>query len=185
MPFIVEETRQIADLRMIGEGLRFKVVIGIGVEIIEFLRCPQRKMRADKRHKGRPRPFGISPCGDPVGGGGGDGEVIVSVAAASGAAVGGKFRRRVIGRRIFAQQGRHPADAADDMHRQNLLAEPVVILAAAEMQLADRHHLVPGIAHPVHPCGGRPVIGGGAVPEPGAVDMVAAGQRRTCRNAHR
>ena len=48
MSFIVEATRQIADLRMIGELLRLKIEIGIGIEVVEFLRCPQRKMRADK-----------------------------------------------------------------------------------------------------------------------------------------
>ena len=137
MPFIIEKTRQIADLRMIGEGLRFKVEIGVGVEIIEFLRCPKRKMRADKRYKGRPWSFGILSRANPVGGGSRDGKVIIGIAAASGATVGGKFCCRAIGRRVFAEQGCHPANAAKDMHRQDFLAESVVILAISEMQLAD------------------------------------------------
>ena len=170
---------------MIGKGARFKVEIRIGVEVVELLRGRQRKMRADQRDERGPWPFGIAPCGNPVGRSGGDRKVVVGIAAGARATVGGKLRRRAIGRRVLAQQGGHPADTADHMHRQDFLAEAVVILAAAEMQLADRHHVVAGIAYPVHPACRRSVIGGGAVPEAGAVHMVAAGQRRACGHAHR
>jgi hypothetical protein len=62
-----------------------------------------------------------------------------------------QFQRRLaLGQRL-AQPPRRVADAVDHMQRHHLLGEAVVVVGAAEMQLADRDHRMPRLFQPVMP----------------------------------
>ena len=169
--------------------LEFAVVGGISVFIahrqVDFVRvihlverfgAGQRIVRADQGYKSCPRRLGPGFVCKPVFSGGGDVEIIVGIAALADADICSQFGCGVIRRQVFPQKPDRPTDSADHMHRQYLLREAVVILARAEMQLADRNGVDTAVTQLAHPTARRSVIGRGAVPIARFVNVVP------CRN---
>ena len=122
---------------------------------------------------------------NPIHSGVGNVAVIGSVGTFPGTTVGCQFGCYVIGWRVIAKQANGPADATNNMHRQHFLREAVVILSRAIVELADGGGFDAAVTKPMHPAFYRSVIGCGAVPEPGLVNMPSTGQGCTGRHAHR
>jgi hypothetical protein len=94
--------------------------------------------------------------------------------------VGGAAHRQVV-----ADQAHQVAFALDHVHRHDGLGESAVVVVGAEMELADRHRLVAGLAQAVVPARDRAVIWIGVVPEADLVDVFAGRERRARRDADR
>src|SRR4029077_8815380 len=96
-----------------------------------------------------------------------------------------KLERCHAPRRWIAQHPDGIAKPFHDMERHMLLAEPIVILSAAEMQLSDRINTMTRFTQPVRPRRNGPVIRDAIVPKPDVVDIAAGLKARTRGHADR
>ena len=87
---------------------------------------------------------------------------------------------------VLADEALHVADAVDDVHRDDLLREAVVVAGSApEVQLANRHDPVTRLAQPVMPARQRAVVAVGVVPVADLVVVASDGECRARRHADR
>lgn len=198
-PFLVDRIFEIVDpadmvdRRMVRPGRRIELDRQRHplrrIEIVEPFRDRERRMRAGVGHEQHPgfvllRPFPVQPVDGMLR----DIAVVVLIVrlADAGAAVhlarAGTRRHAVFGRAQEADQRPLPLH---DMHRDDLFGEAVIILAGAEMQLADRRHRRAAVAHPVMPGRIAPVIGERVVPIAGLMRVAPGRQRRPRRAAQR
>ena len=142
--------------------------IDAGVQVVELVRRDQRVMGRHHRGEQHPR-LAVRPVpalAQPAHGGVGHLHVEAGVGRCPAPGLGGQLAHPL----VPAQQPVRISDAVDDPDGMAHLAHPVVVAGPAIVQLADRHHVVPGVPHPVVPGRDAAVIGGVAVPlahEPG------------------
>ncbi len=157
---------------------------GVGVE--QRLRHGERRMRAHVRDEERPRPVALRRAAlQPV-----DREprdlavVLLVVALARVRLLEVETPLAGVHRLLVrpAEQHAHAALAVQDVHRRELFAEAVVVVARAEVELADRHHVGARVAEPMHPAPAPAVVHDRVVPVTG-LEREAAGRDRRARRA--
>ncbi len=143
-------------------------------------------MRANKRHEQHPRLVRVllGRLAQPHLSARRDFAIVGRVHALAGT---GEFGHLVgtaaLGHVLIAHEAKKIALAVDDMHADLLVGKAVVVLRAAEVQLADGDDLVAAVAQQVVPARRLPVVGDGVVPVAGLVNVLAGGKRRPGRHA--
>ena len=86
---------------------------------------------------------------------------------------------------LVAHQAQQISFAIDNVHSDLLVGKAVVVFLAAEVELADRNHMVTAIAQQVMPARHATVVGHRVVPGADLVHIFAGGERGARGNAHR
>ena len=90
-----------------------------------------------------------------------------------------------LGHVFVSHQAQEIAHAVEDVHADLLVGEAVVVVLAAEVQLADRDDLVAALPQQMMPARDRAVVGDGVVPGADLMHVLAGGECRARGHAHR
>ena len=127
--------------------------VGAGVQVVELVGRDQRVVGRYHRGEQRPRlarrPF--LALAQPAHRGIGHIRVVARVRRPPAPRFFGQLAGHFAHPLVPAQQPVRVSDAVDDVDGMVHLAHPVVVAGPAVVQLADRHHVVPGVTHPVMP----------------------------------
>jgi hypothetical protein len=144
-----------------------------GIEVIPARACDQREMRAHKRDEEHPwlSVLALGAFAEPRLRGPSDPIIVVLVAGLPATGVGGEAQGSLAPWWRIAQHADGITDPIHDVQRHVLFAEAVVVLGAAEVQLADRIDAMTRRSQPVCPGGDAAVIGVGIIPKANVVHV--------------
>ena len=164
---------------------QWQFLVIVAIEMLR--RGGQRKMRAHEGQKHDPRSVRVLArfLAQPDLSARGDLAVVGRVHALAGACHPRHLVRAAsLWHVLVTHEAQQISFAVDDVHSDLLVGEAVVVVLAAEVELADRNHMVTAIAQQVMPARHAAVVGHGVVPGADLVHVLAGGERRPRGNAH-
>ena len=185
---LVEEVAEVGDggvaRPLLWLPLRRQRGGAVAVAPVPRLRPDVGRMGAHEGQEQHPRLGRAGMAAQPLDGVGGVAFVVGQIGGVAGA--GGQHTAAgVAARRVVAHAAEQVAEPVHHVQRLDLVAEAVVVGAAAKVQLADRVDGEPCAAQVMAPARHAAVVGDAVVPEADLVHIAAGGQRGALGHADR